>query len=54
MGIILFDVEGNRYLVNGYGNNNGYYSTDLSLSYSDSRGKLLQEVDISDCQKISF
>lgn len=38
--------------VPGYGSNNGYYSTNLTLTVSDSNFKKLAEYDITECQVI--
>lgn len=51
MGILLFDVEGNSYLINGYGYNNGYYSDEIILIYK--KDKEEHRYDVSECQKIN-
>ena len=50
MGILLFDKEGNSYLINGYGYNNGYYGTNIDLVYH--KGKEKHIYDVTECQKI--
>lgn len=47
-GIELVPVKGWGVRIPGYGSNNGYYSTDLSLKLSDGR-----TYDITDCQEIN-
>lgn len=59
LGVMLIDTQGNKYLVNGYGNNNGYYSTDLSLQlkyYDDlfENGIDIYDYDITECQNIEW
>lgn len=51
MGILLFDVEGNSYLINGYGYNNGYYSDEIILIYEKDKEK--HQYDVSECQTIN-
>ena len=51
MGILLLDVEGNAYLVNGYGYNNGYYSDEITLVYR--KDKEEHRYDVSECQVIN-
>lgn len=51
IGILLYDTEGNKYLINGYGYNNGYYGTniDLVLTY----GIMVKyRYNVSECQEI--
>ena len=52
-GINLIDTEGNKYFIAGYGENNGYYSTNLELNvfYKD---WTIWETDIEDCQDIEW
>lgn len=52
LGIILYDIEGNRYLINGYSSNNGYYSTNIDLLYVDDNGEEIYRYDVSECQVI--
>lgn len=54
MGILLTDTEGNNYLVNGYGENNGYYGTNIDLVLYDENYKTIFEYDVSNCQKIDW
>jgi hypothetical protein len=46
-GIRLIPIDGHPVSVPGYGSNNGYYSSELSLTLSDGRS-----FDISECQVI--
>jgi hypothetical protein len=48
-GIELIPVHGWSVKIPGYGSNNGYYSTNLSLVLSDGR-----EFDITECQEINY
>ena len=50
-GIELVPVSGWGVRIPGYGSNNGYYSSDLTLVLSD--GNKSRTFDISDCQEIS-
>lgn len=52
LGILLYDSEGNKYLIPGHGSNNGYYSTDIELVYVNEDGYRIFEYDVSECQKI--
>lgn len=50
-GIALLPINGHPVRIAGYGSNNGYYSSNLSLVV---KGKgFLKTYDISDCQGIS-
>ena len=49
-GILLFDTENNKYLINGYGENNGYYSDDITLELYDNHGDIIVQYDVSTCQ----
>lgn len=53
MGIVLYDKEGNGYLVNGYGSNNGFYNDNIDLVYEDKDIKKVYRYDVSECQKIN-
>lgn len=53
VGIILFDKEGNKYLICGYGCNNGYYGDDITLEYSDGKGNILFTYNVTECQEIT-
>lgn len=53
IGIILLDAEENKYLICGYGNNNGYYGTNLDLVYIDPSGQEVCSYDITECQEVS-
>jgi len=50
-GIELIPLKGHSVKIPGYGSNNGYYSTELTLVISD--GKTCKQFDITDCQEIS-
>lgn len=50
-GIALLPVNGHPVRVPGYGYNNGYYSSELTLVLSDDK-TLTKRYDISDCQVI--
>lgn len=52
-GIALKPLNGFPVRIPGYGENNGYYSSNLSLILVDSFGKNIKEYDVSDCQVIS-
>ena len=49
-GIKIFDTEGNAYFIPGRGNNNGYYSDNLSLEFFDEQGNVIVTYDITKCQ----
>jgi hypothetical protein len=49
-GILLFDTENNKYLVNGYGENNGFYSDDITLVLCDDHGEIIMKYDVTTCQ----
>ncbi len=51
-GIELIPILGYPVRVPGYGHNNGYYSTELTLVISKGR-EFNKEFDISECQVIS-
>ena len=48
-GILLMDTEGNKFLINGYNVNNGYYSCNLSVVFQKD-GEDIYAEDISSCQ----
>lgn len=50
-GIELMPVNGHSIKVPGYGNNNGYYSTELTLVVESEETS--REFDITECQVIS-
>lgn len=52
-GIALKPLNGHPVRIPGYGNNNGYYSSNLSLILTDSSDIVVKTFDISDCQEIS-
>lgn len=51
-GIALNPLNGYPIRVPGYGYNNGYYSSNLSLLLIDKEGNELKYFEISDCQII--
>lgn len=51
-GIELIPIKGYSIKVPGYGFNNGYYSTNLTLILEKDR-KLLKQYDIEECQTIN-
>ena len=51
-GIELIPVNGHSVKVPGYGSNNGYYSTNLSLVLTD-KESVTKTFDITECQEIS-
>lgn len=55
MGIKLIDTTGNKYLINGYGSNNGYYNSDIELvlcyhDEDDGTEVAIYDEDVSNCQ----
>lgn len=50
MGILLYDTEGNKYLINGYGYNNGWYGDNIELVLYQNHLKKYH-YDVSECQK---
>lgn len=52
-GIRLLSTDGRVVPVPGYGNNNGYYSADLTLVIDDADGKTVHRIDITECQDIT-
>ena len=50
-GIELMPIKGYSVKIPGYGSNNGYYSTDLSLELSG--GGISRHYDITECQVVS-
>lgn len=50
-GIELVPIHGHTVKIPGYGSNNGYYSSNLSLVISDNKG-FSKTYDISECQVI--
>ena len=51
-GIELIPINGHSVKIPGYGYNNGYYSSNLSLILTDDNG-FRKEYDIFECQNIS-
>jgi hypothetical protein len=49
-GIELIPILGHPIRIPGYADNNGYYSSNLSLVLCDRKFKVIKEWDISDCQ----
>lgn len=52
-GIALKPLNGYPVRIPGYGNNNGYYSANLSLVLTDSTDITIKTFDITECQEIS-
>ena len=50
-GIELIPIKGHSVKIPGYGSNNGYYSTELTLVITNNKD-FHKEYDISDCQDI--
>jgi hypothetical protein len=50
-GIELIPINGHSVKIPGYGSNNGYYSTELTLVVEKNGER--KEFDITDCQEIS-
>lgn len=50
-GIALKPKNGHSIKIPGYGSNNGYYSSNLTLVIEDSTGKIIKEYDITECQE---
>lgn len=49
-GIELIPLKGYSVKIPGYGSNNGYYSSDLTLVVRDKNGKDIKSYDVSECQ----
>lgn len=49
-GIALLPIKGHPVRIPGYGSNNGYYSSDLSLVVMNADKKTIKTFDITDCQ----
>lgn len=49
-GIRLVPINEHEVCIPGYGQNNGYYSSNISLYIIDSNGFVIQEHDVSECQ----
>lgn len=54
VGVLLYDTKGSKYLCNGYGYNNGYYSTDIDLVLKAPNGEVAYLYDVSECQDIEW
>lgn len=52
-GIALLPLNGHPIRIPGYGSNNGYYSSNLSLVV-EKDGKILKSYNISECQDINY
>lgn len=50
-GIELIPISGHSVKIAGYGSNNGYYSTELTLVIGDDN--VARKFDITECQEIS-
>lgn len=53
-GIELVPITGHSVRIPGYGYNNGYYSSDISLILADANGKEIKSYDVSECQIIEY
>lgn len=53
-GIALKPKNGHPVRVPGYGSNNGYYSSNLSLMLEAANGEIIQRYDITECQDIRW
>lgn len=51
-GIELKPIKGWAVKIPGYGNNNGYYSTNLTLVVKDDNCDVVKKYDIKECQVI--
>lgn len=49
-GILLISTEKDKFFLSGHQENNGYYSTNMSLIFSNDE-KVIYTADISACQK---
>ena len=53
-GIELIPIIGHPIRIPAYGENNGYYSSDLTLILEDSNHKILRKWDITECQDVNW
>lgn len=53
-GIELIPIKGWPVRIAGYGHNNGYYSSNMSLIIRGENKKTIKHFDISECQKINW
>lgn len=53
-GIRLVATNGQAVPIPGYGSNNGYYGTNIDLIVVDADGRRIHDIDISECQDISY
>lgn len=53
-GIELKPIKGHSVKVNGYGNNNGYYGSNIDLIIADANGKTIKSYDVSECQRNTY
>lgn len=53
-GISLRPIKGHPVRVAGYGSNNGYYSSDISLLITNSDGETIKSYDVTECQDIDW
>jgi len=49
-GIELKPIKGHVVRVPGYGENNGYYSSNIDLVITDKKGNIIKSFDVSECQ----
>jgi hypothetical protein len=53
-GIALKPLNGFPVRIPGYGSNNGYYTSNLSLLITDTGGRTIKRFDISECQLVNW
>lgn len=53
VGILLHDTEGNKYLINGYGYNNGYYGDNIELIL-EKNWLVWYHYDVTECQECEY
>jgi hypothetical protein len=49
-GIELIPIKGHSVKIAGYGDNNGYYGSNIDLIICDSNRKQIKSFDVSECQ----
>lgn len=54
MGFDILDKNGNKIFVPCHDEQNGYYSSNLSLDYYDCDEKLINDLDITGCTKENY
>lgn len=53
-GIELVPIKGWSVKIPGYGSNNGWYSSNLSIIVFNEKGEAVKQFDISECQNITW